>query len=221
MKIIFLCSGNGGNLKFINLCIREEFIDNINLMVIADRECGAIKYARKKNIENFIINYSRENNLSLKNILSREKPDLIITNLHKITDKELVSKFSGKLINLHYSILPSFSGMIGEKTILMAIDRKCKFVGATIHYVNNQVDGGEIISQGIVKVKGSDKEIINNVFQIGCLLLLNVLINKNINICKKIEYLKKKEYNDFIFNPNLNYNRKYFNHNFWNELKNL
>lgn len=90
MNLIFLASGNGGNLKFINECVKEKMID-YEIKVIADRECGSLTYARNNNIENYKINYSRKDNMELKLILEKVNPKYIITNFHKIIDKELVN----------------------------------------------------------------------------------------------------------------------------------
>jgi folate-dependent phosphoribosylglycinamide formyltransferase PurN len=57
MNIVFLVSGNGGNLKFIKNCIDREFLINCNLVVIADRECGALNYSKNHRIECYLINY--------------------------------------------------------------------------------------------------------------------------------------------------------------------
>lgn len=218
MKLVFLVSGNGGNLKFINTCIEKKIIKNVQIMVVGDRHCGAMDYAIKNNIEGYNVKYTRENNTELMDLLNKLNPDYVITNFHKIIDKDIVSKFYGKLINLHYSLLPSFAGLIGEQTILEAINNKCKFIGVTVHYVDYEVDKGEIIIQGITKNKGSNKEVINRVFQMGCLSLLNTIIIKDCSIISDVG-VQDEILNNFSFNPELEFDTSEFNEIFWEELR--
>ncbi|OQY10899.1 MAG: hypothetical protein B6I29_00385 [Marinitoga sp. 4572_148] len=217
MKLVFLVSGNGGNLKFINKCIKYNYIKNVELTVIADRECGALKYARNKNIESYKVKYVRNKNKELINLLLKLNPDIIITNIHKILDEEIVDLFYGKLINLHYSLLPAYPKMIGEAPIIKAI-KETKFVGATVHYVDVEVDSGEIIIQGLTKNVGKKEEIINKIFRIGCLELLFTLINKYPEI-KSSKLGNSSKERDLIFSPSLNYNYEIFSEDFWEEVK--
>lgn len=217
MKLGFLVSGNGGNLKFINRCIKNQYIDGVELLVIADRECGALKYAQNNKIKNYTVRYSRERNDELLNLLKSLDLDIIVTNIHKILDKEIVDLFNGKLVNLHYSLLPAYAGLIGEEPIINAIN-KSKFVGVTAHYVDAEVDSGEIIIQGLTKNTGNKKEIINKVFRIGCLTLLFTFIERNpeIKTSKLIDSFIEK---DLIFSPSLNFNYLAFDDIFWEEVR--
>ena len=108
MKICFLASGNGGNLKFLYLVQRLGLIKNIELSVVADRECGSIDFANIRNIYSKVIKYKRDDNKELLFELENINPDIIVTNWHKIIDVEIVNKYQGKMINLHYSLLPAF-----------------------------------------------------------------------------------------------------------------
>lgn len=218
MKIAFLVSGNGGNLKFIHSCIKHNFVKDIELIAIGEKECGAIDYSRKNDIDNYIVRYSRKNNAELIELLIKLDPDYIITNFHKILDKKIVDMFYGKLVNLHYSLLPSFGGLIGEKPILEAINKGCKFIGSTVHYVDYEVDSGEILIQGITDSKGSSKEIINRVFQIGCLCLLNIIIDDTSSI---YDESSNNRYNNCFFNPELKFDITKFDDNFWTEISQL
>lgn len=222
MKVFFLVSGNGGNLKFIHSCIKNNIIKGIDLTVIGDRECGAIDYARKHEIRSYVISYSKDYNVELRALLDELNPDYIITSWHKVIDEYIVNRYYGKIINLHYSILPAFSGMIGEKPILEAIKKKCKFIGATIHYVNERVDDGEIIIQGVTKNNEDVPIIIDRVFKMGCFMLLNTLISKNPQILIKPYHNEKKSNitdDHFIFEPKLLFDSTWFDHQFWERLR--
>lgn len=213
MKLVFLVSGNGGNLKFINSCINEGFIQNCKPIVIADRECGALNYSRQKGIENYLINYSRENNNELIELLKMLNADLIVTNIHKILDGRVVKLYKNKLINLHYSLLPAYSGMIGDEPIRKAMNY-AKFLGITLHYVEEQVVCGEVIIQGVVKNIGDENYIINKVFRMGCFSLLYYIYLKYPEVKQhhSKEILNQEEY---IFSPELNFDVVMFNESFW------
>ena len=213
MKVCFLASGGGGNFKFLHLAKDLELLGNLELTVIADRECDSIKYAKKHNIYAKVIHYKQNENQNLLNELDYINPDIIITNWHKIIDEKVVTIYSGKLINLHYSLLPAYSGLIGIAPIEEAYRQNCQYIGATCHYVDKGVDTGKIISQAIVKTNIPIKDAISEVFKKGCLILLNSIImisNENIiNVSKNTKY---------DFSPLLQFNDEIFNSNFWERL---
>ena len=173
MKICFLVSGNGGNMKFIFLAQKYQIIQNIELSVIADRTCGAVEFAKKESIPYKVISYTKKKNSELKYELLNDSPDLIITNWHKIIDEDLVNEYRGKMINLHYSLLPAFKGLIGIKPILEAYESGCKYLGVTTHYVDFEVDSGRQLCQSVIKNNSSLDKTIETCFRKGCVILLN------------------------------------------------
>lgn len=217
MKICFLASGNGGNLKFLYLAQKLGLLKNIELSVIADRECGSIEFAKNNNISCKVVKYKRDNNKALLQELNNISPDFIITNWHKIIDDEIVDLYLGKMINLHYSLLPAFGGLIGIEPIEKAYQNSCKYVGATCHFVDNGVDTGEIISQTIIKTDIIVEDAIQKVFENACLILLNSILLLNTK-----ENLIKITNNDmFNFSPSLKFDDKLFDIQFWKDLSQL
>lgn len=216
MKIIFLVSGQGGNLKFVNQCMEQGIIRNCSLSVIADRDCGALDYCKEKGIDHYLIEYSKSNNIDLLTLLKKEEADIIITNIHKVLDKEIVENFKGKLINLHYSLLPAYGGLIGETPVEAAM-KYSKFVGITLHYVDEVVDSGEVIMQAVVRNEGNKHEILNKIFRMGCFSLLDYFYLKDKN--SRPEF--KKSYsasNKYLFSPEITFEVDMFTEKFWNEL---
>lgn len=216
MKICFLASGGGGNFKFLHLAKELNIINNIELFLIADRECGSLEYAKNIEIYNKKIEYKRTNNKQLLEELENINPDVIVTNWHKIIDEEVVQKYSGKLINLHYSLLPAFDGLIGIEPIEKAYQKNCQYVGTTCHYVDEGVDSGKIISQALVKTDISINEAIEKIFQKGCLILLNSIIHLTSE-----EIIKKCQNNKFDFSPSLLFDDVTFDDKFWKSLSKL
>ena len=159
-------------MKFVHLGIIKNYIKDAELSVIADRDCPALEYAKTHGIQNYKINYNLNKTEELNPTLDKIEPDIIITNWHKIIDKHTVEKNSGKLINLHYSLLPAFSGLIGMEPIERAYRQGCKFIGPTCHLVEEKVDAGKILSQSIFRADIPIKKAVRKMFRSGCVTLL-------------------------------------------------
>lgn len=216
MKICFLASGGGGNFKFLHLSKELNLIKNIEFFLIADRECASLKYAKDIGIYNKKIEYKKNYNIELLGELNKINPDVIVTNWHKIIDKEVVQKYNNKLINLHYSLLPSFDGLIGIEPIKKAYERNCQYVGVTCHYVDEGVDSGKIISQALLKTNIPIEEAIQIIFQKGCLILLNSILS-----LPQENIIEKSENNKFDYSPSLLFDDSIFDNKFWERLSKL
>jgi len=214
MNIVFLVSGNGGNLKFFHEVLEKRGVFEGNLYVVADRDCLAISFCKKRKIPYAVISYSRENPRELQSILHKTNPSFIITNWHKIIDKETVQLFSGKMINLHYSLLPAFSGTIGTQPIKDALEKRCQFLGATVHWVEDIVDSGEIIAQSVIVNEGEFRLILEKIFRSGCFLLLNTLLRLR-GESTPYQFQDK----DILFAPKLKFDPLIFNKSFWDKIK--
>ena len=82
------------------------------------------------------------------------RPDLIVlAGFMRVLKLPFLTKFEGKIINLHPSLLPSFPGL---DAIAQAFRRGVKITGCTVHYVTLDVDGGPIIDQAAVRVEEDD-----------------------------------------------------------------
>jgi len=218
MKICFLASSNGGNFKFFYLSKKLGFVKNIELYLIADRDCKALEFARDNNIYHKKILYRKIYNNQLLEELENIDPDIIVTSWYKIIDGETVKKYYGKMINLHYSLLPAFSGFLpGAEAIKLAYQRNCSYIGVTCHYVDEGVDSGKIIAQAIIRRDVPFEDAVQKLFEKGCLILLNsiLLITNNKDIIK-IEKNSK-----FDFSPDLLFDDNQFDNNFWKELSHL
>ena len=161
-KIAVLISGGGSNLLSIINQIEEGNINAKIYCVISDRESakGLLK-AKEKGIDTFVISKKKYGTKTSEKILEllREKVDLIVlAGYLSILDGEILKEFKNKIINIHPSLIPSFSGngMYGIKVHEAAIKKGVKFSGCTVHFVNEEVDGGAIINQALVPVYFED-----------------------------------------------------------------
>jgi phosphoribosylglycinamide formyltransferase 1 len=204
-KIIFLGSGGGGNMKFVH-SYSQKHNNYFNVVsVITDRKCGASEYAFCKGIPCEIMSFKRtiKEDKLLMNSLKDFSPDYIITNVHKILSKRIVSEFRGKLLNLHYSYLPAFGGHIGMHPVVQAIEKNNPFIGCTMHFVDEKVDAGNTIAQGIIIYKES-KNIYQSVFECGAITLLSGLFK--ISGFEDINFKNIKEYIVSPFSTKLDIN---------------
>ena len=78
---------------------------------------------------------------------------LVLAKYMRILSPQFVSSFEGRIINIHHSFLPAF---IGANPYKQAFDRGVKIIGATAHFVNNDLDEGPIITQAVLNVSHED-----------------------------------------------------------------
>lgn len=157
-KIAILISGGGSNLLSIIEQIEKENIKAKIHCVISDRESAkGILKAKDRGIDTFVISKKEYGNNTSQKILEllKGKVDLIVlAGYLSILDGEILKEFKNKIINIHPSLIPSFSGpgMYGIRVHEAAIKKGVKFSGCTVHLVNEEVDGGAIIEQALVPV---------------------------------------------------------------------
>ena len=121
-------------------------------------------------------------------------------------------------LNLHYSLLPAFGGVIGFKTLEMAKEANTQIVGVTCHYVSEKVDAGKVISQAAIPVDwDAPFDIIGNrIFRIACECFLNGLLL----VCNQsIGYSSFN--NNVLYSPQLRYDNSLFTESFWHLIKEL
>lgn len=220
--LMFLCSGNGGNLKFILHAINYKWINQWKkIVVIADRECPAVNFSRKMGLDCFVINFKENNQTELLELVLKFDPHVIITTVHSILLGQILSHFENRLLNLHYSLLPSFSGLIGEKPVQEALKYGSRIIGVTVHKVTEIVDGGHPQVQAAIPINREDtsEEVMNTIFRAGCISLLvalRILENPNLRALPGGHALIKKRV--VLINPLLEYPEELNDDHFWNEI---
>ena len=149
MILGIMCSGNGTNFENIVRTCRE---DEVVVMVHNKRKCGAAKRADKLGIPHTNIS-SKDENLII-DIMKAWKVDLIVlAGWMRIVTPKLINAFPNRIINLHPSMLPKYKGL---HAIERALDSGDEMTGVSVHYVNEELDGGEVILQSEVPILPSD-----------------------------------------------------------------
>lgn len=177
MRVVFLCSGNGGNLRFVHESIHRFGLPFSISGVYADRPCKAVLQAERLNIPTAV---SGNFNADFGQYVSGMSPQVIVTNVHRLVAADNLEKFGDvHWVNLHYSLLPMFAGHIGMKPVTLARQQCCKRIGATTHAVTPQLDDGPVLQQVSFEANWSlsDTELGNTVFEAGAVLLLNTLLH--------------------------------------------
>ena len=147
MKLGVMCSGNGTNFEnILRTCNKDEVV----LMITNKRNCGAVTRAKKFGIpcaysknESWIINEFRWAGVDL----------IVLAACMRIISPTFVESFPNRIINIHPSLLPKYKGL---HAIEQALDSGDDVTGVTVHYVNNELDGGEIILQREVPILPDD-----------------------------------------------------------------
>lgn len=157
-NIVILISGSGSNLQSI-----IDNADNIgvNIACVISNKSNAfgLERAKKANIPTQFIDHTqfktREDfDQSLTQHINTFNPKLIVlAGFMRILSEGFVNTFAKKIINIHPALLPKFKGL---NTHQRAIDAGEKFAGATVHFVTNELDAGEIILQKSVAIKSDD-----------------------------------------------------------------
>ena len=165
-NIAVFVSGGGTNLQAIIDGINSGRITNgqITLVLSSKDDVFAIERAKKNNIPVEIVkrkDYPSELEFSRKILekTERHKIDLIIAaGFLSVLSEEFIKLYANKIINIHPALIPAFSGrgFYGLKVHEKALERGVKLSGATVHFANEIADGGPIILQKAIEVKGGD-----------------------------------------------------------------
>ena len=155
-KIAILISGDGSNmLNILEAYKKGQIKSKIVTIVSNNPNSKGLKKAKKYGVITKVIN-SKNFEYLLSLHLSKYKVNFIcLAGFMKILSKKFLESWEKKIINIHPSLLPAFKGLDTHKR---ALKMKVKYSGCTIHFVNNELDSGEIIDQEIVKVLDSDNK---------------------------------------------------------------
>ena len=149
MRLGIMCSGNGTNFENIVRTCRD---DEVVVMVHNKEKCGAAKRADKFGIPHTHIKSKNEE--LIIDVMNAWKVDLIVlAGLMRIVTPKLINAFPDRIINLHPSMLPKYKGL---HAIERALESGDDVTGVSVHYVNEELDGGEIILQEPVSILPDD-----------------------------------------------------------------
>ena len=165
-KIAVLVSGGGTNLQALIDAQESGIIKSGEIeIVIANKEAAyALKRAEKSGIKTAVVlkkelGSQQSFEEKIKEILSENEIDIIVlAGFMAILSESFTSAYPKRIINIHPSLIPSFcgKGFYGLHVHEAALSYGVKVTGATVHFVNEIPDGGEIIMQKAVYIKDTD-----------------------------------------------------------------
>ena len=158
MNGVVLISGNGSNLQ--SIIDNAKSIDlNICCVVSNKKDAFGLKRAAKVDIPCVALDETLfDSKLGfdqeiMKVIDNYQAEVIILAGYMRILSADFISKYSGKILNIHPSLLPKFPGL---NTHQRAIDASEKKHGASVHFVTEEVDGGPVIAQQSVNIDSTD-----------------------------------------------------------------
>ncbi len=161
-KIAVFASGYGSNFEVIARAAKAGEIPAEVVLLVCDKaEARACQIAEQMNIPMFVFSAKEyaskaEYEAAIVERCKQAEVKLIcLAGYMRIVGETLLNAYNGLIINLHPALLPSFKG---AKAIEQAFEYGVKIFGATIHYVDESLDGGKIIAQRAVEYDGDSLE---------------------------------------------------------------
>lgn len=180
LKIAVLVSGSGTNLQSIIDHTENGLINGeVALVISNNKDAYGLKRGKIHEIPSFYVD-SKNRNTKILELLKEYEIDLVVlAGYLKILSVEIIDAYRNKIINIHPSLIPKYSGkgFYGEKVHKAVIENNEEFSGATVHYVDEGVDTGKILLQRKVKVLKEDdyKSLSKRILKIEHEILVNVI----------------------------------------------
>lgn len=166
LRVVVLVSGGGTNLQAIIDAVKAGRITNTSLVGVIsnNKTVKSLERAKAAGIPAVSVSPKDYENRELFNEAFLEKvdefaPDLIVLAGFLVAiPPKMVERYSGRIINIHPSLIPSFCGVgyYGLKVHEKALERGVKVTGATVHFVTEGMDEGPIIAQKPVLIEEGD-----------------------------------------------------------------
>ena len=161
-NIVILISGRGSNMQaIVRACANEGWPARVAAVVSNRADAAGLAFASDRGIATAIVDHtafaSREEfDAELARVVDAFRPDVLaLAGFMRILTPGFVQHHAGRLVNVHPSLLPAFTGL---HTHRRAIDAGCKLAGATVHFVTAELDHGPIIAQAAVPLRPGDTE---------------------------------------------------------------
>ena len=159
-NIVILISGRGSNMEaVVRACASEGWPARVAAVLSNRADAQGLVFARAHGMATAVVDHkafaSREDfDVELARTIDGFVPDVVVlAGFMRILTDGFVKRYEGRMINVHPSLLPAFTGL---HTHRRAIEAGCKLAGATVHFVTPTLDFGPIIAHAVVPVCAGD-----------------------------------------------------------------
>jgi phosphoribosylglycinamide formyltransferase-1 len=160
MKVGILISGRGSNMVALVDAVKSgEIPDSEVAIVVSDKaDAAGLAKARERGVETIVIERRgrprEEHDAEIVDELKKRGVALVcLAGYMRLLSPSFIQAFPKKIVNIHPSLLPAFPGLDAQR---QAFEHGAKVTGCTVHYVNEDLDAGEIIMQRAVEVLPND-----------------------------------------------------------------
>jgi phosphoribosylglycinamide formyltransferase 1 len=160
IKLGVLISGSGTNLQaIIDACAKEDFPASVDFVLSNKADAYGLYRAKENGLHYAFVDHTKYKTrekfeLQVSKLLHAHKVELIcLAGFMRILGPDFIKEWSGRIINIHPSLLPQYQGL---NTHQRAIDAKDKVAGCTVHYVDEGVDTGPVVAQMAIPLYGDD-----------------------------------------------------------------
>jgi phosphoribosylglycinamide formyltransferase 1 len=159
-KIVILISGRGSNMQsIVRACVVEGWRARVAAVVSNRPDAPGLAFAQAQGLQTVVVDHTQFSSraafdMALAEAVEQFEPDaVVLAGFMRILTPEFVQRFAGRIVNIHPSLLPAFTGL---RTHERALEAGCKLAGATVHFVTAELDHGPIIAQAAVPVLAGD-----------------------------------------------------------------
>ncbi|UXH80402.1 phosphoribosylglycinamide formyltransferase [Roseateles amylovorans] len=165
-NIVILISGRGSNMEaIVKACAAEGWPARIAAVISNRPEAGGLAFAQSHGIATAVVDHKPFGkgdaaraafDAELQRVIDGFAPDLVVlAGFMRILTPGFTGHYAGRMLNIHPSLLPAFTGL---HTHQRAIEAGCRVAGATVHFVTAELDHGPIVAQAVVPVLDGDDE---------------------------------------------------------------
>ncbi|MEJ2768916.1 phosphoribosylglycinamide formyltransferase [Mycetohabitans sp. B46] len=159
-KLVILISGRGSNMEaIVRACAAQRWPARVAAVVSSRPDAAGLTFAAAHGIATAVVDHAQFDgreafDAALAQVLDAHAPDLVVlAGFMRVLTPAFVERYAARMMNVHPSLLPSFTGL---HTHQRALDAGVAVHGATVHFVTAELDHGPIIAQGVVPVLAGD-----------------------------------------------------------------
>jgi phosphoribosylglycinamide formyltransferase-1 len=161
-RIVILVSGRGSNMEaVVRACAAEGWAAKVVAVISNRPDAAGLQFAASHGIPTAVVDHKAhaqraDFDAALAAVVEGFAADVVVlAGFMRILTPEFVRRFEGRMLNVHPSLLPAFTGLHTHRRALAA---GVKVTGATVHFVTADLDLGPIVAQAVVPVQAGDDE---------------------------------------------------------------